>query len=210
MTPVVKALFTDLGFEAANLGVQVYGGHGYIREHGVEQFVRDARIAQIYEGTNGIQALDLVGRKLPANMGRLLRRFFHPVSRLHRGHAGARTRRSAAWSAACEQAFGALQLATAHDRADGHEGPRGSRRRRDRLSAPARPGRRSATCFVARGRRSRPASWPTARTTTRASTRPSSPPRSFFFDRILPQATAMFLAIKSGKRSLMALDEAAF
>ena len=80
MTPIVKAFFTDYGFEATNLGVQVHGGHGYIREYGMEQFVRDARIAQIYEGANGIQALDLVGRKLPQDMGRLLRRFFHPVS----------------------------------------------------------------------------------------------------------------------------------
>ncbi|UEM21853.1 acyl-CoA dehydrogenase C-terminal domain-containing protein [Skermanella mucosa] len=80
MTPVVKAFFTDHGFDATNMGMQLYGGHGYIREYGMEQFVRDARIAQIYEGTNAIQALDLVGRKLPQDMGRLLRRFFHPVS----------------------------------------------------------------------------------------------------------------------------------
>ncbi|WP_374373916.1 acyl-CoA dehydrogenase C-terminal domain-containing protein [Dongia sp.] len=80
MTPIVKAFLTDHGFNAANLGVQVYGGHGYIREWGMEQLVRDARITQIYEGTNGIQALDLVGRKLPTGMGRLARRFFHPVS----------------------------------------------------------------------------------------------------------------------------------
>ena len=80
LTPVVKAFLTDHGFDAANNGVQVFGGHGYIREWGMEQLVRDARITQIYEGTNGIQALDLVGRKLPTGMGRLARRFFHPVS----------------------------------------------------------------------------------------------------------------------------------
>lgn len=80
MTPIVKAFMTDCGSEIANLGMQVYGGHGYIREWGMEQFVRDARIAQIYEGTNGVQALDLVGRKLPAHMGRNLRPFFHEVS----------------------------------------------------------------------------------------------------------------------------------
>ncbi len=80
MTPVCKALFTDLGSECANLGVQVFGGHGYIREYGMEQLVRDGRIAQIYEGTNGIQALDLVGRKLGGHNGRCLRQFFHPVS----------------------------------------------------------------------------------------------------------------------------------
>ncbi|MHA1536818.1 MAG: acyl-CoA dehydrogenase C-terminal domain-containing protein, partial [Alphaproteobacteria bacterium] len=79
ITPIVKAFFTDHGFEAANIAVQIYGGHGYICEHGIEQFVRDARITQLYEGTNGIQALDLIGRKLPAHMGRYLRRFFHPV-----------------------------------------------------------------------------------------------------------------------------------
>ncbi|HEV7372479.1 acyl-CoA dehydrogenase C-terminal domain-containing protein [Arenibaculum sp.] len=81
MTPVVKAFFTDCAFEATNLGVQIHGGHGYIRDYGMEQYVRDARITQIYEGANGIQALDLVGRKLPQNMGRLLRHFFHPVGR---------------------------------------------------------------------------------------------------------------------------------
>ncbi len=80
MTPIVKAYFTDMGFENTNLALQIYGGHGYIREYGMEQFVRDARIAPIYEGANGIQALDLVGRKLPAEGGRLLRFFFHPLS----------------------------------------------------------------------------------------------------------------------------------
>ena len=80
MTPIVKAYFTDMGFECTNMALQIYGGHGYIREYGMEQFVRDARIAQIYEGANGIQALDLVGRKLPAEGGRLLRFFFHPLS----------------------------------------------------------------------------------------------------------------------------------
>lgn len=77
--PVVKAFLTDTGFESVNLALQCFGGHGYIREHGMEQFVRDARITQLYEGTSGIQALDLVGRKLPQGTGRLLRQFFHPV-----------------------------------------------------------------------------------------------------------------------------------
>jgi alkylation response protein AidB-like acyl-CoA dehydrogenase len=64
LTPVIKAFFTDMGFEAANLAMQCYGGHGYIRDNGVEQFVRDGRINQTYEGANGVQAMDLVGRKL--------------------------------------------------------------------------------------------------------------------------------------------------
>src|SRR3546814_5442511 len=70
MTPVVKAAFTDFGFETAVASQQVLGGHGYIREWGMEQYVRDARIAQIYEGTNGVQAMDLVGRKLALDGGR--------------------------------------------------------------------------------------------------------------------------------------------
>ena len=79
LTPIVKAYLTDMGTETANPAIQIYGGHGYIREWGVEQYARDGRIAQIYEGTNGIQALDLVGRKMGQGFGRLLRRFFHPV-----------------------------------------------------------------------------------------------------------------------------------
>ena len=66
LTPVVKAACTDNGFEAANLAIGVHGGAGYITESGVEQLARDARISQIYEGTNGVQALDLVGRKVRA------------------------------------------------------------------------------------------------------------------------------------------------
>jgi alkylation response protein AidB-like acyl-CoA dehydrogenase len=79
MTPVIKAMLTDNAFAVTNLGVQVFGGHGYVREWGMEQLVRDARITMLYEGANGIQALDLVGRKMPMHNGRLLRRFFHPV-----------------------------------------------------------------------------------------------------------------------------------
>src|SRR6202011_5278918 len=86
LTPVVKALFTDLGFESTNLALQTHGGHGYIVEHGMEQLLRDVRIAMIYEGTNGVQALALVGRKLPANMGRSLRRFFHPIAQFIHAH----------------------------------------------------------------------------------------------------------------------------
>lgn len=79
MTPVIKAFLTDKGFDNTNIALQTLGGHGYIREYGVEQYVRDARIAQIYEGTNAVQALDLVGRKLPMEGGRLVRRFFEIV-----------------------------------------------------------------------------------------------------------------------------------
>ena len=82
LTPIIKAYFTDKGFENATNAQQCLGGHGYIREWGMEQCVRDARIAMIYEGTNGIQALDLVGRKLSPNGGRAYRGFVERVAKV--------------------------------------------------------------------------------------------------------------------------------
>ena len=81
LTPVIKGYLTDRGFETAVAAQQVFGGHGYIREWGMDQFVRDARIAQIYEGTNGIQAMDLVGRKLGQNGGRAVSLLFQTIGR---------------------------------------------------------------------------------------------------------------------------------
>jgi hypothetical protein len=79
LTPVLKAMLTDYGFSNAVMAQQIYGGHGYIVEHGMEQFVRDARIAMIYEGANGVQAMDLVGRKLGRDGGRGIMAFFNEV-----------------------------------------------------------------------------------------------------------------------------------
>jgi alkylation response protein AidB-like acyl-CoA dehydrogenase len=76
LTPVLKGVLTDMGFENTVKAQQVYGGHGYIREWGMEQFVRDSRISMLYEGANGIQALDLVGRKLPRDGGRAIMTYF--------------------------------------------------------------------------------------------------------------------------------------
>ena len=81
LTPVIKGYLTDRGFETAVNSQQVFGGHGYIREWGMDQFVRDARIAQIYEGTNGVQAMDLVGRKIGKDGGRAIRAFFDLLGR---------------------------------------------------------------------------------------------------------------------------------
>ncbi|MFC4700429.1 acyl-CoA dehydrogenase family protein [Glaciecola siphonariae] len=72
LTPICKGFMTDIATEVTNLGIQVYGGHGYVREWGMEQLVRDTRIAQLYEGTNGIQAADLIGRKLTRDGGKML------------------------------------------------------------------------------------------------------------------------------------------
>ncbi len=79
MTPVIKGVITDVGFDNAVMAQQMFGGHGYIAEWGMEQFVRDARVAMIYEGANGVQAMDLVGRKLPRDGGRAVMAFFKEV-----------------------------------------------------------------------------------------------------------------------------------
>jgi alkylation response protein AidB-like acyl-CoA dehydrogenase len=110
LTPVIKGYLTDKGFEAAVNAQQVYGGHGYIREWGMEQFVRDARIAQIYEGTNGIQALDLVGRKLGKDNGRAIQAFFKLVG--EEAAAAKGNEQLAPLAAALERALGDLQTAT--------------------------------------------------------------------------------------------------
>ena len=87
LTPVIKGVLTDMGFENAVLAQQIFGGHGYIAEQGMEQFVRDARIAMIYEGANGVQALDLVGRKLGKDGGRAVMAFFGEVQGFIKEHA---------------------------------------------------------------------------------------------------------------------------
>ncbi|MCU0090359.1 acyl-CoA dehydrogenase C-terminal domain-containing protein [Pseudomonas koreensis] len=88
LTPICKAFMTDTGLEVTNHGMQVFGGHGFIREWGMEQLVRDCRIAPIYEGTNGIQALDLLGRKVLGSQGKLLRNFTKIVHKFCAANAG--------------------------------------------------------------------------------------------------------------------------
>ncbi|MGN7869216.1 acyl-CoA dehydrogenase C-terminal domain-containing protein [Paracoccus sp. 22332] len=87
LTPVIKGFLTDKGFETAVLAQQVYGGHGYIEEQGMSQFVRDARITMIYEGANGVQALDLVGRKLAQDGGKHVMAFFELIKGFCKDHA---------------------------------------------------------------------------------------------------------------------------
>ena len=110
LTPVIKGYGTDKGFEIAVNCQQVYGGHGYIREWGMEQYVRDARIAMIYEGANGVQAMDLVGRKLAQNGGRAIQLFFKTVGEEVAAAKG--NARIASFADALEKANGQLQAAT--------------------------------------------------------------------------------------------------
>lgn len=206
MTPVVKALFTDLGFECANLGVQTYGGHGFIADHGMEQFVRDSRIAMIYEGTNGVQALDLVGRKLPANMGRSLRRFFHPVAEFIEAHSADPD--ISALVQPFAKAFGALQLATAFIA-------------QKSFADPEEAGAASTDFLRMLGLVALGFMWvrmakvaaeklPKAEGEDAAFYKAKRATANYYIDRILPQVGALLYTIKSGKASMMALDEAAF
>jgi hypothetical protein len=110
MTPVLKGVLTDTGFANTVSAQQMFGGHGYIAEHGMEQFVRDARIAMIYEGANGIQALDLVGRKLPREGGRAAMAFFGEVAAFAKEHSGDEAMKP--FIAPLSTALGHLQQAT--------------------------------------------------------------------------------------------------
>src|SRR5436305_1011889 len=110
MTPVMKGVMTDVGFSNAVLAQQMYGGHGYIAEHGKEQFVRDARIAMLYEGANGTQAIDLVGRKLPRDGGRAIMAFFAEVGAFAKEHGGDEAMKP--FVAPLSAALGHLQQAT--------------------------------------------------------------------------------------------------
>jgi alkylation response protein AidB-like acyl-CoA dehydrogenase len=110
LTPVVKASFTDLGFESCNNAMQIFGGHGYIRDNGLEQLVRDCRIAQIQEGANSIQALDLIGRKLNMHDGRLWNAFSEEVKATTSEAASSPA--VSHFAIALKDAFYALQSAT--------------------------------------------------------------------------------------------------
>jgi len=202
ITPVVKALITDAGFEVTNLGVQVFGGHGYIREHGMEQFVRDARITQIYEGTNGVQALDLVGRKMPAHAGRYLRTFFHPISNYIEKNIDKDGMTEFVEPLA--KVFGRLQQATAQVARAGFSKPEEAAAaatdflRLFGYTALAYQWARMAEIALAKKDDADgfyKAKLGTAR---------------FFMERLLPQATAHFQAVMAGGKTMMAFEDAAF
>ena len=205
MTPIVKALFTDIGFESANIAVQVHGGHGFIWETGVEQYVRDARICQIYEGTNGIQALDLVGRKLPQDMGRLLRRFFHPVGA--EIEADMEREDLAEFVLPLAKAFAKLQQATAVIAQKGLKDP-------EEAGAAATDYLRLFG-LVALG-------WMWLKMVKAAQTKLAAGEGNaafleakirtarFYTAKLLPQTNALFITIMAGAQPLMEMEEAAF
>ena len=121
LTPVIKGFGTDAGYRIATDMQQVYGGHGYIAEWGMEQYVRDARIAMIYEGTNGVQAMDLAGRKLAQNGGRAVQAFFALVAAEVAEAKGVEA--TADFAGRLEKALGDLQAATLWFLANGMKNP---------------------------------------------------------------------------------------
>jgi alkylation response protein AidB-like acyl-CoA dehydrogenase len=203
LTPVVKAFLTDHGFNAANLGVQIYGGHGYIREWGMEQLVRDARITQIYEGTNGIQALDLVGRKLPTGTGRLARRFFHPVSEYI--ETASDNSEMAEFVLPLAKAFAKLQQATAWLAQAGLANPNEAGaaatdyQRLFALVALAYMWCRMVEIALAKKNADSDGFYAAKVMTAR-----------FYFARLLPESNALFTTLMAGSDTLMAMPAEAF
>ena len=203
MTPIVKAFLTDYGFEVTNMGLQIHGGHGYIRETGVEQYVRDARITQIYEGANGIQALDLVGRKLPAHTGRYLRSFFHPVQSWIEEQSVNTELQSFVLPVA--KAFGRLQLATGHIAQAGLSNPdeggaaASEYLRLFGLVALGYLWARMAQISIEKQGGDDNAFYAAKIITAR-----------FFMERVLPQTGALFAAIMSGSNTIMEFPDDTF
>jgi alkylation response protein AidB-like acyl-CoA dehydrogenase len=198
LTPVIKAAFTDFGFESAVQAQQVFGGHGYIREWGVEQYVRDARITQLYEGTNGVQAADLAGRKLAMDGGQWPERFFALVA------ADLQAADDAGASEIARPVAAALELLKEVTRVvqaragDGHE------------TGAAATDYLRLFALTAMG-------WMWARMAAAALNGWPSPARQaklaiaeFYVARILPHTLGLAEAITAGAAPIMALEEAAF
>jgi acyl-CoA dehydrogenase len=207
MTPVIKGVLTDKGFEHAVMAQQVFGGHGYIEEHGMSQFVRDARIAMIYEGANGIQALDLVGRKLAMNGGRAVQAFFKEVGEFCESQP--RQRGDGALHQGAEE--GPERSAGRHHVADAerHGQPGQCRRCLDRLHAPLRPrvaglhvGADGQGCAgeAGRGRQRLGDSFYENKLVT----------GRYFMERVMPETAAHLARISTGADTMMALPAEAF
>ena len=200
LTPIIKAFCSDIGWETTSIGMQVLGGHGYVREWGMEQYVRDAKIAQIYEGTNGIQALDLVGRKMPAHAGRYLRRFFHPVLAFIEAHGEDET--MAEFVLPLSKAFGRLQQTTAAIARSG-------------MANPFEAGAAATDYLRLFGLTALAYVW--ARTAAIALNKSDDPfyraklaTARFYMQKLLPQTAALSTAILAGGETLRAFEDAAF
>jgi butyryl-CoA dehydrogenase len=207
MTPVIKAYFTDQGFASANLGVQCMGGHGYIRDWGMEQLVRDARITMLYEGANGVQALDLIGRKVPAHYGRLLRAFCHPVMAFVESHQA--DAQLAEFVLPLAKAFARLQQVTLHLAQAGLRDP-------DEAAAASADYLRLFALTALAYLWARMAKVAQAKLAAdeggadAAFYRAKLATGRFFMAKILPESSALFAQIMAGGAPVMAFEDAAF
>jgi len=204
MTPVLKGVLTETGFANTVLAQQIFGGHGYIAENGMEQFVRDARIAMIYEGANGIQALDLVGRKLPRDNGRAVMAFFAEVASFAKENGGEEAMKP--YIAPLSTALGHLQQATTWLMQNAMSNP-------DNAGAAASDymqlfglvslgymWARMAKVSLAKTASGAGSPYLTTKLTT----------GRFFMERILPETSAHLARIQSGSATMMALAAEAF
>ena len=188
LTPLVKAFLTDRGMEGAVLAQQVFGGHGYIVEHGMEQIVRDARIAQIYEGTNGVQALDFTARKVLRDGGRTLKRLLSEM-------AGDPV--PAEFRAPLANALAAIETATAHLLT---QAP----------SNPDLPGAMSVDFLELAGLGIYAWLWGRMAQADTDSTRNKTVVARFFYAKLLPKTGSLLANIEAGADSVMALAEESF
>ena len=203
MTPVIKGVITDQGFANTVMAQQVFGGHGYIAEHGMEQFVRDARIAMLYEGANGIQALDLVGRKLPKDGGRALQAFFGEVTAYIKERSADTA--MAPYVAPLGHALGELQQATMWflQNALGNPDNAGAGAT-DYMHLFGLVALGYMWCLIADAAKTATGNGAAERMTERLAT------GRFFMERMLPAATTHLARIKAGAASTMALPAESF
>ena len=198
LTPIVKSLMTDFSIEVTEIAVQIHGGHGYIRETGVEQLSRDARITAIYEGTNGIQAYDLLVRKILPAGGDSVR---HLIAKIRRDHAGLRLEGDLArWRKRADDRLTEWERLTAElveaSRSDANAGPAAAT---DYLSFAGFT--LLACCWVDLAERAaahHDADFAAAKRET----------ARFYFDRLLPRADGFAAAIRSGAASTMSITAA--
>jgi alkylation response protein AidB-like acyl-CoA dehydrogenase len=203
MTPVIKAFFTDMGSEVCNKCLQVFGGHGYISEWGMEQLVRDVRISQIYEGANGIHAMDLVRRKLPMHGGRLVRRYFGVLDGFLKSHENDAAMRE--FTGPVAEATARLKTATQWLARAGAENP-------ENIGAAAHDYLRlmALTAFGHMWSMSARVALEKAGSDNTGFYQAKLATARYFMSKVMPQTAALLDAITAGSDTLMSLDAEVF
>lgn len=205
LTPIAKAFLTEVGFESANLGLQCFGGHGFISEWGMEQNVRDSRISMLYEGTTGIQALDLLGRKVLMTQGEMLRKFTKIIHKFCQQHEASESMKEFIEPlAALNSKWGDLTM---------HVGV-------SAMENPDEVGAASVDYLMFSGYVTLAYFWALAAHTAQTRLNENTDEEDFYkakistarfyFQRLLPRTQTLETTIKSGAANLMEMDESAF